>query len=244
MNPAPEIIYHDNHLLVVNKPPLMATIGTGEGHPGLVGWAREWLRREYGKPGNVFVGVVQRLDAWVTGVIVLARTSKSAARLSGQFRSRTVEKHYWAIVEPAEDGMEWKSASGRLEHTISKDESAHRMVCGPVGSRSDRQGGEDGRETGVQFAELEYRTLATTSGMGLLEVRLITGRKHQIRAQFSALGHPVLGDLKYGAVRRFPSGIALHSQRIVVEHPTRRERLEFRASLPDSWPEWARKVGE
>lgn len=233
-----EILYEDNHLLVVNKPAGLATIGTGDHQPGLVGAARDYLRDKYDKPGNVFVGVVQRLDAWVSGVIVLARTSKAAARLSEQFRDRRTEKTYWAILESASAPPQELPEAGELVHWIRKNESQHRMECVAIAAGAAGRGG-DAAPAGCQLARLEYTVLRRKGRQVLVSVRLITGRKHQIRAQFSTIGWPVLGDGKYGSPGAFPAGIALHSRQLVLEHPVRKERTEFRADPPVVWPSWA-----
>jgi 23S rRNA pseudouridine1911/1915/1917 synthase len=222
-----DVLYEDNHLLVVNKPALLPTMGVADDRPSLLAMAKEYIGSKYHKPGKVYLGIVSRLDAPVTGLVLMARTSKAAARLTEQFKSRKVDKLYWAIVEgritPAE---------ARLTHFVRKDERHRRMhVTGPHAS-------------GAQSAELFYRSLeaersaprlkASVAGT-LLEVQLITGRKHQIRVQLAHGGFPIVGDRKYGSRRPFPAGIALHARRLVVEHPVRKIPLEIEAPLPPSW---------
>lgn len=218
--PPLDILYEDNHLLVVNKPAGLATQGAAEGEPSLVTLAQDYLRIKYNKPGNVYVGVVSRLDAFVTGVVILARTSKAAARLSEQFRLGSPEKCYWALVSgspqpPAGECVDW----------LYKDDAAHRM-CAVASPRA-----------GAQEARLTYRTLQRLANTTLLEIELQTGRKHQIRVQLSRRGWPILGDQKYGSDRSFPRGIALHSRRLALKHPVRDETLRFEAPLPRYWPE-------
>jgi 23S rRNA pseudouridine1911/1915/1917 synthase len=222
-----DVLYEDNHLLVVNKPAMLATMGVASDRPSLLTLAKDHIRQKYGKPGNVYLGVVSRLDAPVTGVVLLARTSKAAARLTEQFRQRKVEKIYWALVEGRVD-----PPSGQLLHFLRKDERHRRMhVCGP-------------NAPGAQQAELNFRAIDAdgearrnrpAAATTLLEVQLLTGRKHQIRVQLAEAGYPVVGDRKYGGCRRFPTGIALHARRLVVEHPVQKTRLVIEAPLPDSW---------
>ncbi|HTU24493.1 MAG TPA: RluA family pseudouridine synthase [Pirellulales bacterium] len=215
-----DILYEDNHLLAVNKPAGLPTMGVAAETDSLVRAAKAWLKQRYDKPGNVYLGVVSRLDAVVSGVVLLARTSKAAARLTEQFRSRAVEKTYWAVVA----GM--PQPAGRWIDWIAKDESAQRMAV--VAANDPR----------AQQAVLEYRVLRPIDRVALVEIRLITGRKHQIRLQCSAHRHPVLGDRKYGSSLPFEPGIALHARRLVVDHPTRHEPVEIEAPLPASWKRW------
>jgi 23S rRNA pseudouridine1911/1915/1917 synthase len=237
-----EILYEDNHLLVVVKPAGLPTMGTPGGRPTLLTEAKEYVKRRYHKPGNVYLGVVSRLDAPVTGVVLLARTSKVAARLTEQFRTRQVEKTYWAVVEGVVE-----PAEGRLVDWLGQDERHRRMhIVGPT-------------MPGAQEARLTYRRLGVLGGKGdspifagtkigtvpsakigtvscsWLEVELETGRKHQIRLQLAHHGHPVVGDRKYGSTTPFSPGIALHARRLVVSHPTTGERLTFEAPLPAVW---------
>ena len=212
------VLYEDNHLLAVAKPAGLATMGTPGGTTSLLEVAREYVRLKYAKPGNVYLGVMSRLDAPVTGVVLLARTSKAASRLTEQFRSHTVEKVYWAVVEgrmtpAADDCDDW------IRH-----DDRHRRV---------RIAGPD--QPGAKRALLRYRVLGSAGGDTLLEVRPQTGRKHQIRIQLARRGHPILGDRKYGSSRRWPSGIALHAKRLVVAHPVGGEPVVLDAPPPPPW---------
>jgi 23S rRNA pseudouridine1911/1915/1917 synthase len=222
-----EILYEDNHLLVVNKPAMLPTMGVAEDRPSLLAAAKEYVRRKYDKPGKVYLGIVSRLDAPVTGVVLLARTSKAAGRLAKQFRDRHVEKVYWAIVE-----RQIAAASGRLTNFMRKDERHRRMHIASE------------HMLGAQAAELSYRVLGQKNGepnvrgssaVTLLEVRPQTGRKHQIRVQLSHAGMSILGDRKYGATCPFTPGIALHARRLVIEHPVSKMQLALEAPLPASW---------
>jgi 23S rRNA pseudouridine1911/1915/1917 synthase len=221
-SPPLNVLYEDNHLLVVNKPAGVPTMGVGEDEESLVTLAKAYLKEKYEKPGNVYIGVVSRLDALATGVVVLARTSKAAARLTEQFRSGGVEKIYLAIVSGTPD-----PASGRCENWVYKDDRRQRMFVGTADS------------PGAQVARLTYATRMKLARGTLLEVQLETGRKHQIRLQLAELGHPIWGDKKYGSREPFAEGIALHSRRLVIEHPVKKSRLEFVAPLPPIW----RKLG-
>lgn len=213
-----EVLYEDNHLLVVNKPAQLATMGVMEGTASVVTEAKRYLKTKYQKPGNVYLGVVSRLDTMVSGVLVLARTSKAAARLSEQFRESRAEKTYWAAVENAPPSPE-----ETLTHWLIKDEKLRRMTVAKT------------HVAGAQKARLSYTTVRKTAKATLLEVRLETGRKHQIRLQLATIGSPILGDRKYGSRQPFPHGIALHSRRLVIEHPTTRKKMTFEAPLPASW---------
>ena len=216
------VLYEDNHLLVVEKPTGLATVGVGPQENSLVKVAKEYLKQKYHKPGNVYLGVVSRLDALVSGVVVLARTSKAAGRLSEQFRAGTVRKRYWAIVSgPIERDQ------GTLVHWLYKDDGAKRMRAArdvpPADSRR------------LQRAELSYRVLGRMPSQALLEIELLTGRKHQIRVQLAAEGWPIQGDKKYGSTQSFASGIALHSVVLQLLHPSKNVGLTFRSPPPASW---------
>ena len=216
-----KVLYEDNHLLVIDKPAPLATMGAEAGQPSLAEMAKDYLRVKYNKPGNVYVGVVSRLDAFVTGVIVLARTSKAAARLTDQFRRRTVEKTYWAIVaDPLPD------QAGTLEHHVFKNDARHRMEVA---------GRRDQLPPDAKLARLKYQVIASDQQRSLVEVKLETGRKHQIRVQLESIGCPVVGDRKYGSEIPFKQGIALHSRFLSIDHPTKQERLEFESEPPSVW---------
>ena len=219
MNPhSLHVIYEDNHLLAVLKPAGLATMGLSGQRPTLLAVAKQYVKERYRKPGNVYLGVMSRLDAPVTGVVLLARTSKAARRLTEQFRTRTVQKTYWGLVEGSV-----RPASGELVDWVSADERHRRVrVVGPT-------------QPGAKLARLAYRRLETLEGYSLLEVELVTGRKHQIRVQLADRGHPILGDRKYGSRRPFPKGIALHARRLVVNHPVGDEPVVLEAPLPEAW---------
>lgn len=218
MPPRLEILYEDNHLLAVNKPAGLATMGAPGGQATLLTLAKEYVKQKYAKPGNVYLGIVSRLDAPVTGVVLLARTSKAADRLAEQFRTHTAEKTYWALVEGVIE-----AAEGQYRDWIVQDERHHRMEVADQG------------QPGAKEARLRVRRLVVQGARSLVEIELETGRKHQIRLQLAHHGHPVVGDRKYGSRQPFAEGIALHARRLVVRHPVRDEAVDLEAPLPSSW---------
>ena len=219
------VLHEDNHLLLINKPPGLLTQGDATGDAPLGELAQAYVKEKYQKPGNVFIGVVHRLDRPVSGVVALARTSKALERLTAAFRTRTVEKVYWALVarRPVPE-------AGTLVHWLTKDERRNVVTA-------------HAREVpGSQRAELEYRVLGEAGPYWLVEVRPLTGRPHQIRVQLATgLRAPVAGDVKYGAAQLLPNPrqIGLHARRLTVPHPTRPgETISAEAPLPPGAP-WA-----
>ncbi|MBC8353966.1 MAG: RluA family pseudouridine synthase [Planctomycetes bacterium] len=213
-----QVLYEDNHLLAVAKPPGIATMGVPAGKLSLLDVAKQYVKDKYDKPGNVYLGIVSRLDAPVTGVLLIARTSKAAGRLTEQFRNGTVDKVYWAVVEgtpeiPEDTCVDW----------VRKDERHRKMH---IAAASNPQAKE---------ARLSYRALQEVPGGTLLEVRLETGRKHQIRLQLAHRELPIVGDRKYGATRLFDEGIALHSRFIRFQHPVLKTEIELTAKVPNCW---------
>ena len=208
-----EVLYEDNHLLALNKPAMLPTMGVAADAPSLLTEAKEYIRRKYSKPGEVYLGIVSRLDAPVTGVVLIARTSKAAARLTEMFKRRDVEKLYWALVEGRVE-----PATGTLVHYLRKDERHRKMHVTTASAATPS-------DIDAQRAELNYRVLKSVKGNTLLEIELVTGRKHQIRVQLADAFGPVVGDRKYGSRRFFLHGIALHSRRLAFEHPVRKTRV-------------------
>ena len=211
------MLYEDNHLIAVNKPSGVLVQGDASGALSMMDMIKEYIRKKHRKPGNVFLGLVHRLDRPVSGVVLFARTSKAASRISEQFRSRTVEKTYWALVHgtpsQALGGVTSYLKIGENKVTLAKE-----------------------GEKAAKEAVLSYSTLWRVKGKTLLEIRLHTGRKHQIRAQLSAIGHPIEGDVKYGAPWHLEQGsIRLAAKSLTFRHPTRRERITIEAPAP----EWA-----
>lgn len=222
-----QILYEDNHLLVVNKPANVVTQGATFGEPSLGELAKQYLKTKYNKPGNVYLGIVSRLDKLTTGVIVLARTSKAAARLTQAFKQRKIQKTYQALVEKVEKVEKSEfPPSLTLTNYIRKNDAARRMeICAENDSRA-------------QLAILHFELAGQYKAATHLNVKLETGRKHQIRLQLAHYGSPVLGDAKYGSQTSFAKGIALHSWKLSLEHPTTRVQLTFEAPLPSEWKSW------
>lgn len=219
-----DVLYEDNHCLAVDKPAGLLAQGDETGEPSLVDLARDYLKEKYAKPGNVFVGLVHRLDRPTSGVVLLARTSKGADRLSGQFREGTVRKVYRAVVEgsPADDSGQWADR-------LAKDEA--RNVVSVVGP--DAPGGRDAH---VSFRVLERRGASTA-----IELIPTTGRGHQLRVQLASRGMPIVGDRKYGArsillARDGRPRVALHAFDLAFRHPTRPETITVTAPMPPDWP--------
>ena len=209
-----QVLYEDNHLIAVNKPAGVPVQGDASGAVSLLDLTREYIRKTYRKPGNVFTGLLHRLDRPVSGVVLFAKTSKAAARISEQLRSRSVEKTYWALVHGR-----MAPPRGTLSAYIRKGEKRSAVVA---------EGDRDGKE-----ALLSYRTLSSSGKGSLLEIRLHTGRKHQIRVQLSDAGCPIEGDVKYGAPYALPDGvIRLMSRALAFKHPTRPERVRVEAPDP------------
>jgi 23S rRNA pseudouridine1911/1915/1917 synthase len=215
-----QVLYEDNHLLAINKPAGLPTMGAAAGEPSLIVIARQYIKQRYEKPGNVYLGIVSRLDALATGVVVFARTSKAAQRLCPQFATGETTKTYWCLVE-----HDPQPASGEWVDWLRHDDARRKVLVASA------------QQAGAKEARLTYRTLSTSSAGALVEVQLHTGRKHQIRVQFAHRGWPILGDKKYGASRSFPKGIALHSRRLEFTHPVRQTQVMLEAPIPSYWPE-------
>jgi 23S rRNA pseudouridine1911/1915/1917 synthase len=218
----PLILHADNHLLAVNKPAGLLTQDSGTGLRNMEDWAREWVRVDKNKEGNVFLNAVHRIDKAVSGVVLFARTSKALSRLNEDIRNRNCKKIYHALVEGVPE-----TPSAELIHWLTHEH--HRAeVC------------EEG-EKGAQRAVLHYRTLKKVKNLTLLEVDLETGRYHQIRAQLAAIDCPIAGDEKYGASQPSKQGdIALHHARLAITHPTTREPVSIKAPYPDHSGWWLR----
>jgi 23S rRNA pseudouridine1911/1915/1917 synthase len=198
----------------VLKPAGLLTAGDRTGDVSLVDKVRDYLRTKYKKPGNVFVGVVHRLDRPVSGLVLFARTSKAASRLAEQFRSGRVEKVYQALVEGRVAERE-----GLLVDRLVKDHRAN-VVRGSAAT-----------DPRARESRLSFRRLKCTSSTTLLEIRPTTGRSHQIRVQLAAAGHPIVGDRKYGSKHSFDDGIALRAVRLTFEHPTTRLPITLEAAV-------------
>jgi 23S rRNA pseudouridine1911/1915/1917 synthase len=244
-----DVLYEDNHCVAVNKPAGLLSQGDRSGEPSVVDVVSHYLKTRYAKPGNVYVGLLHRLDRPVSGVMLLAKTSKAAARLSQQIRAGTISKVYWAIVAVAPT-----AESGVWTDVLTKDEKANRSQARAVGDRGAARlespsrvsgeaagiratGGADGRE-----ASVEYRVLERSALRAKLELLPRSGRSHQLRVQLASRGHPILGDIKYGSNVRLKATdgrlrVALHARQITFEHPTRREAMTIVAPVMPDWPE-------
>lgn len=217
----PEIIYEDNHLLVLNKPAGMLVQSDDTGDMSLEMWGRKYIREKYNKPGEAFLESVHRIDRPVSGLVILARTSKALERMHLQFKEREIQKLYWALVvnRPEEE-------EGMLIHWIKK-----------YRDRNIVQAFNETVKEG-QYAELSYKTIGRIGTDYLLEVKPVTGRPHQIRAQLSKMGCPIKGDVKYGArPDKNKKLIYLHARSITFTHPVRKEPMILKAKLPadDNW---------
>jgi 23S rRNA pseudouridine1911/1915/1917 synthase len=225
MNSPLQVLYEDNHLLVINKSAGVLVQGDITGDKPLVDIAKDYIGEKYKKPGDVFLGVVHRLDRPVSGVVVFARTSKALERMNALFRDRETQKTYWALVVARPPQPE-----GTLIHWLVKDEKKNKTTAynkvNPNGQRS----------------ELHYKVIDNKRGYYLVEVNPITGRPHQIRVQLASMGCPIVGDVKYGSEISSQDGsIALHARQLSFIHPVKKEPLTISAKLPqnDWWKTFA-----
>jgi 23S rRNA pseudouridine1911/1915/1917 synthase len=226
--PPLEILYEDNHCLAVAKPPGCLSTHFDGREETLDRAVKEHLKEKYRKPGNVFLGIVHRLDRPVSGVLLFARTSKAAARLARQFREGSIEKVYWAVVEgdwppPHLEARSRSPLAGSLEDWLRKDKEAGRVEVVPAGTEGARQ------------ALLHYQCKAVHGGLSWLELRPQTGRTHQLRVQLAHRDRPIFGDARYGAIHTFGRAIGLHARALTFLHPTRNEPITLIAEVPRPW---------
>ncbi len=217
-----DILYEDNHIIAVNKLSSDIVQGDKTGDETLAERVKVYIKKKYNKPGEVFLGVVHRLDRPVSGVVIFARTSKALSRLNKMFQDKEVKKTYWALVAelPEED-------SGRLVHYILKNSEKNKSYAFPK------------PRAGAKEAILNYRLISGLKNYYMLEVDLETGRHHQIRCQLAKIGCPIRGDLKYGFPRSNKDGsISLHARKIEFVHPVKQEPITIIASTPDSENLW------
>jgi 23S rRNA pseudouridine1911/1915/1917 synthase len=220
-----DVLFEDNHCLAVNKPAGLLSQGDASGDPSLVELATGYLKARYQKPGNVYVGLLHRLDRPTSGVVLLAKTSKAANRLSAQFRAGTISKLYWAIVEGKAREQE-----GEWVDLLEKD------------TRQNRSGVVVEDSSTSKEARVAFRVLGRWENFTKLELRPATGRSHQLRVQLARRGLPIVGDGKYGARRQLKAldgrfRIALHARQLTFTHPTRPEAISVDAPVPADWPE-------
>ena len=215
----PTVVYEDNHLLCVSKRPGEIVQGDKTGDEPMSEALKAWLKEKYNKPGNVYLGVIHRLDRPVGGLVLFAKTSKALSRMNELFRTGDVSKRYWAVVTARPP-----KHSDTLEQYLVRNESQNKSYVARQGAAT----------PGAKLARLSYRLLASGEHYHLLEIELHTGRHHQIRCQLAALGCPIKGDLKYGAPRSNPGGsISLLSRQISFMHPVSKEALTLTAPVPD-----------
>jgi len=213
--PELDILYEDNHCLAVAKPGgCLSTHFQGK-EETIDRAVKQYLKTKHDKPGNVFLGIVHRLDRLVSGVLLFARTSKGAARLAKQFREGSVEKVYWAIVEGDLD-----KTAGTLEDWLIKNEKTHHVEVVEPRTRGSRQ------------ALLHFQKRGEHGDLTWLEVRPQTGRTHQLRVQLAHLGHPIYGDARYGSIHTFEKAIALHARSLTFLHPVRYEPITLTSDVP------------
>jgi len=227
-----EVVYEDNHIIIVNKQSGEIVQGDKTGDRPLSDIVKDYIKEKYQKPGAVFLGVVHRLDRPVSGLVIFARTSKALTRLNKMFAEGEVHKTYWAIVKRGERSEvrgersevrgerndEWQT----LEHWLVRNEKQNKSYA------------YNSEKPNAKKAVLKYRTLAHSDNYTLLEVRLLTGRHHQIRCQLAAMGCPIKGDLKYGAPRSNPDGsISLMARRVEFIHPVSKEAITVEAPCPN-----------
>lgn len=210
------VIYEDNHIIIINKLPGELVQGDTTGDETLADKVKQYLKEKYNKPGNVYLGIPHRLDRPTSGIVVYAKTEKALKRLCETFRKGDVKKIYWAITDKAPQKPE-----GTLVHYIMRDSKKNKSFATPI------------EKSGSKLAKLSYKMLAASKTFFLVEVDLLTGRHHQIRAQFAAINLHIRGDLKYGAKRsNKDGGISLHARKIVFPHPVKDEVVTVVANPP------------
>lgn len=221
-----KVLFEDNHLIAVNKPPGMLIHGDNTGDPTVADAVKAYIKKKYKKPGDVFLGVIHRLDRPVSGVTIFARTTKGLQRMNKIFATREVEKTYWAITEQRPPEL-----SGRLECYLWKDREKNKTKV---------LKGQSRRYPDAKKAVLEYELLGELNSHCLLKVSLETGRSHQIRAQLADMGCQIVGDLKYGFPKpNHDKSIDLHCRSLAFVHPVKKEPVVIKAQPPtQGWARW------
>ena len=211
------ILYEDNHIIIVNKMPSEIVQGDKTGDLPMSDLLKAYIAKKYKKPGNVFLGVVHRIDRPVSGAVIFARTSKALTRLNAMLQDKELQKRYWAVVKNAP-----KETSGKLVHFLQRNEKQNKSY--PVKEETENS----------KKAELNYEVKSASKDYVLLEVELITGRHHQVRAQLAAIGSPIRGDLKYGFARsNKDASIHLHARSLEFTHPVSKENIKITAPVPE-----------
>lgn len=211
-----EVLYEDNHLIAVNKPGGMLVHGDETGDHTLAEWVKGYIKHKYEKPGDVFLGVIHRLDRPVSGVTIFARTSKALSRMNGLMRDRKINKTYWALTDQRPPQLE-----GKLENFLWKDRDKNL-------TKVIRRPRKDSKK-----AILEYQMKAEVNHISWLEVTPLTGRPHQIRVQLGSIGCPIVGDKKYGYTKTSQDrSICLHCASMAFEHPIKKEPIQIKAPMP------------
>lgn len=221
------VVYEDNHIILVNKASSEIVQGDKTGDTPLSETVKEYIKKKYHKPGNVFLGVTHRLDRPVSGLVLFARTSKALSRLNEMFKTKDIKKTYWAIVK-----NQPPAPAGELVHWLVRNEKQNKSYA------------YDREVKDSKKAILDYKVIGRSEHYYLLEINLQTGRHHQIRCQLAKMGCPIKGDLKYGAQRSNPDGsICLHARKIEFIHPVSKEMMSFEAPLPESvlWKSFQKK---
>jgi len=215
------VLYEDNHIIIINKKPSEIVQGDKSGDTTLSDIVKEYIKEKYNKPGKVFLGVVHRIDRPVSGIVIFARTSKSLSRLNAMLKDRSIQKYYWAVIKTTP-----KKTSAHLIHYLRRDSQKNKSFAYNKEVKNSKK------------AELKYELISRSDNYSLLQIILITGRHHQIRAQLSAIGCPVKGDLKYGSPRSNKNAsIHLHARKVEFIHPVSKEKISIVAPPPDD-PLW------
>lgn len=223
-----QVLYEDNHIIAVNKRPSDIVQGDKTGDVPLSEFVKQYVKEKYGKPGEVFIGTVHRIDRPVSGIVLFARTSKALARLNQMFQTKEIQKTYWAVVKnkPAKE-------NGKLIHYLKKNEAKNMSKA------------FDKEQSGALRSELDYKLICSSDNYHLLEITPHTGRHHQIRVQLASMGCPIKGDLKYGFNRsNKDASIHLHARKIEFIHPVKKESVVIIAAPPDEvlWNEFVKRV--